>query len=478
MREVCCGRNFPIESGIGKPVGGISFMAEEEKLPVKQGGKLRWWLWSLGLVVLVGVIIGLLAAVVMGTFEPKYSEKPMSYWISELNGTNYIRREIAADALGKIGEPAIEPLVAALRKERYFSLTLREKIWLKLPTKWQAKVPRPYPADVMQFNALVGLAALGTNAARVAPDVILIFTNNSPALTSRATFALNRMGSNAVPALLNGTKSTNKFTAEQCRYILTQTRVDIPFTPEMIKSLEGTLLAFQVSNSQLITLAASLQYYSKGKATQLLATYLEHKRPEVCLRAAVLSANLGFSSQRIADLLIQDLENAKAEYYDERVSLLNGQRAYLQNHQEKIVKLAAADDLAVAVQFVQLADQHLGRSDLFWNVVGRLLAEDKKWNWNNAAQLLSRHKMEPRDQKEAVPVFSQLLKSRETPVLLHTLVQLQRGASVLWPLRPEVEKVSAEIAQDAKLKMLQSISNLAIQALKREEIKAKAAEVP
>ncbi len=452
-------------------------MAEEEKIPEKKGGKLRWWLWSLGLVILGGVTIGMLAAVVMGTFEPKYSDKPMSYWISELNGTNYIRREIAADALARIGEPAIDPLVGALRKERSFGLTLREKLWLKVPLKWQAKIPRPWGADVMQYNALIGLAAMGTNAARVAPDVILIFTNNSPALTSRAAFALNRMGSNAYPALLNGTKSTNTFTAEQCRYILTQARVDIPFTPEMTKGLEGTLLAFQVSNSQLMTLAASLQY-AKGKATQLLAIYLEHKRPEVCLRAAILSANLGVSSQRIADLLIQDLENAKAEYYDERVSLLNGQRAYLQNHQEKIVKLAAADDLVVAAQFVQLADQHLGRSDLFWNVLGRLLAEDKKWNWNNAAQLLSRHKMELRDQKEAVPVFSQLLKSRETPVLLHTLVQLQRGASVLWPLRPEVEKVSAEIAQDAKLKMLQSISNLAIQALKREEIKAKAAEAP
>lgn len=452
-------------------------MAEEEKIPEKKGGKLRWWLWSLGLVILGGVIIGLLAAVVMGVFEPKYSDKPMSYWVSELNGTNYIRREFAADALGKIGEPAIEPLLGALRKERYFSLTLREKIWLKLPAKWQAKVPRPYPADVMQYNALVGLAALGTNAARVAPDVILIFTNNSPALTSRATFALNRMGSNAFPALLNGTRSTNAFLAEQCRGILIQARVDIPFTPEMALNLEQTLIAKRVSSRHLMEISPSLKD-SKAKVIPMLATYLEHARPEVCLRAAILSARLGVASQRIADLLVQDLDNPQAEYYNEKVSLLNSQKAYLQNHQEMILKLAAADDLAVAAQFVELADKQFARSDLFWNVVGRLMAQNDSFNRNTAARLLSLHRLEMRDQKEAAPVFAQLLKSRDQQVLVRALLQIQSGASVLWPLLPEVEKVSAEIAQDEKLKIAQNLSGRVIQSLKQEEIKAKAAEVP
>jgi hypothetical protein len=449
-------------------------MAEEEKIPEKKGGKLRWWLWSLGVVILGGVIVGMLAAVVMGTFEPKYSDKPMSYWISELNGTNYIRREIAADALARIGEPAIDPLVGALRKERSFGLTLREKLWLKVPLKWQAKIPRPWGADVMQYNALIGLAAMGTNAARVAPEVILIFTNNSPALTSRATFALNRMGSNAYPALQAGLQSTNRLISGQCSLILSQARVDLPISAEQKASLQRLLAAPAVSGLEMVSMVMRLEMV-RSSVIPVLEPSVEDSRPETRLRAAILLANFGRKSPRITELLIEDIDQLQDPLWLNRVEALLVQGPYLQPHYETLAKLAATSNSSIAMKCSLLLDNDFGRSEALWAFVDRLLAANTTADSRMAAGLLLRRKLHPAEQKEIVAALSKLLGSNDTNVRVYSLAVIERSPAICMPLKPEVEKLLARVvASPSPDQNREAQVERTLKTLQREEAAAKA----
>jgi len=449
-------------------------MPEEAQTENTQPAKRRWWLvWVAGLLAVAGFLL-MLTALVLGWFEPQYSKRPLSYWLAELNGTNYIRREIAADALGHIGEPAIDPLLIALKKERSLTYELRDRLRRIAPPKLQAYIPKPWPADVLQFNACVGFSAIGPAAARVAPDLILIFTNNSPALTSRATYALNKMGTNAYPALQAGLQSTNRLISGQCGLILSQVHVDLLITYEQKVILQRLLTAPKVSMMEMETMVMRLEAV-RSSAVPVLLPFLEDNRPETRLRAAILLANLGRKSERIVELLIQGIDRSQDPLWLNRTDALIGQGFYLQPYYEPLFKLAASTNSSVALKYSQLLDKDFGRSEALWAFVDRLLAANTTNDSRMAVGILMRHQLQPAEQKEIVAALSKLLTSNDTNVLALSLATIERAPAICLPLKPDVEKLLARVvAFPSPDYNREAHVARVLKALQREEADAKA----
>lgn len=449
-------------------------MPEEAQTENKQPAKRRWWLaWLAGLLAVAGIFL-MLTALVLGWFEPQYSKRPLSYWLAELNGTNYIRKEYAADALAHIGEPAIDPLIEALKKQSSFTYELRNKLRRIAPPKLLVYIPQPWPPDVLQYNACFGLAAMGPAASRAAPDLILIFTNNSPALTSRATFALNRMGTNAHPALQAGQQSTNRVISSQCSLILSQSHADLPISSEQKAALQRLLAAPSISRLEMVSMMARLETVRRS-VVPILEPSVEDSRPETRVRAAILLANLGRKNPRITELLIQDIDQSQDPLWLNRVEALLAQGPYLKPHYESLAKLAASTNSSVALKYSQLLDKDFDRSEALWAFMDRLLATNTVIDSRMACSVLMQHTLQPGEQQQAVSALSKLLASNDTAVFTLSLITIERAPAICLPLKPDVEKLLARVvASSSPDQSREARVERALKALQREEAAAQA----
>lgn len=428
----------------------------------------RWWWWVSGIVLVLGFGFALVA-VVLGWHEPKYAEKPLSYWLAELNGTNYVRREIAAAALAKIGEPAILPLHDALRTERAFIYDLRDKVWHIAPASIQRHIPKPWGVDEMQFNACVALAVMGPEAAVTAPDLVQAFTNASPAVLSRATFALNKMGTNALPALLAGLKSPNTRVADQCRTILNIAKVPVPKPkPKFDLQMERFLAATTLTEADIIS---ALQYFSMNQteAIETLRPRLTNGNTAQRVRAAFLLANLFERSERITQTMMQEMEKLPTAERAACACGLRMQGPHLQPYAERLEKMAADPEVSVAVQIVLLLEQEFALSRPKWALAERIMAGGKEAEMLRMEHVLFESVRSGLEMEKALPYLRQLLGSGKEPVVRSMLKMVERNPRWCLALMPDVERYQQGLATNAQTHDLRMVVAKTLTSLKAAE---------
>jgi HEAT repeat protein len=403
--------------------------------------KSRVWWWLGGVTFILLLLVGVVA-VVLGWHEPKYAEKPLSYWLAELNGTNYVRREIAAAALAKIGEPAISPLHDALRQERAFIYDLRDKVWHIAPASIQKHIPKPWGVDEMQFNACVALAQLGPVAAVTAPDLVQALTNASPAVASRATFALNRMGTNAHPALLAGLKSPDFKLADQCYSILSIARVPVVKPKPQFKYDQYVERIMVDTNLTEAEIKSALQYFSlsQKEAIEVLKPKLENVNSGQRVRAAFLLANLFEQSERITRTLLSEIEKLPTAERAACACGLRMQGPHLQSHAARLEKLAADPEVSVAMHFVLLLETEFALSQPKWALAERIMAGGKEEELMKMEYLLFDCVRTGLEMEKALPYLRQLLSSGPEPLVYNILRMMERNPRWCLPLIPDVER--------------------------------------
>ena len=438
--------------------------ASENKEPPKTATRIRWlhkWQWWLVGVLLLLIPLGVMVVLVLGWNEPKHMDRSMSYWIAELNGTNYVQHLVAADALAKIGEPSLEPLLLALRKQRSFVYDLRDKVRKVAPASPQKHIPPSWPVDVLQFNACVGLAAMGPKAESAIPDLIPLLTNASPALVSRATYALNQIGTNAHPALIAGMRSPDRKMVAQCELILVRAGVvvasaPIPSSPPklslyQIKFLEQFLNASEITVDEIKQTLKMFQ----PRIDDAVATLEEKLKVGSDLRrarVALLLANLCKSSEPITQTMMENLEQLPEA---ERVGCACGLRyqgKHLQPYFDRLKKMAEDPSAQVALQIVLLLEKEFGDSQPKWALVDRIQIGENEDEWLLIKGLLYDNVRTGWERDRTITSLRRLLESTNVKISATALDLISPNPKSWVALQPEVERLQARLASTDKLK--------------------------
>ncbi len=416
-------------------------MGNQETVEAAAPRKSRAWVWWLtGLMFIVATIVGLMA-LVFGWHEPKHSNKPLSYWLAELNGTNYVRREIAADALAKIGEPALEPLKYALHKERSFVYELRDKVWKISPPSIQQYIPKPWAVDDLQYNACVGLAAMGPKAESVAPDLILMLTNSSAAIKSRATYALRKMGTNAHPALLVAVNSTNEALANSSHALLNEARVHLPLSQKAKAQLQSFLDATSVTAADFAKVVSPLRL-AVDESQQILQGQLDSENESKRVRAAILLAQMNVASEKITAVLVKGISSGLVVEKNYCVSGLLNQGEFLRAHREELDKIVPRE-LPAMTGFPNYLESRFGFSTEKWASLDQMIASGDFNQQTAAAAMLEKAIMRREGKERVLGALRTLLASTNETVVTYVV---QQSGKYRHPLMPDIEKLAAQLA--------------------------------
>lgn len=123
--------------------------------------------WSIMLAALL-VILGGLTWVILRSGEPVYRGKPISRWINEVG----VFANPPAPALPLLDSNAVPFLVEALQRQDGQLRRVYLRIWNKLPSKVQNRLPQPVPGWAIRANAAALLGTIGTNATTAVPALI------------------------------------------------------------------------------------------------------------------------------------------------------------------------------------------------------------------------------------------------------------------------------------------------------------------
>ncbi|MCD6050486.1 MAG: hypothetical protein K0Q55_1889 [Verrucomicrobia bacterium] len=416
-------------------------MGNQETVKAAAPRKSKAWLWWLtGLMFIVATLVGLMA-LVFGWHEPKYSDKSLSYWLAELNGTNYVRREIAADALAKIGKPALEPLKHALHKERSFVYELRDKVWKISPPSIQQHIPKPWAVDDLQYNACVGLAAMGLQAESVAPDLVLMLTNSSAAIKSRATYALRKMGTNAHPALLEGIASTNAGLVIGSHAVLENSGIRLPLGLKAKAQLQHFLEVTTITPADLGKMFGTLRL-SADESAKLLSERLGDESETKRVRAAILLAQLDVASEKITAVLVKGISSGSAVEKNYCVTGLLKQGEFLRAHREELEKIVPKE-VPTLSSFLNYLDGRFGFSTEKWASIDQMIASGDFSQQTEAATMLEKAINRREGKERVLGALKTLLASTNEMVVTHVVRQSGR---YFHPLLPEIEKLAAQLA--------------------------------
>ncbi len=403
--------------------------------------KSRAWIWWLVLLVGALAVLGSAVALVFGWHEPKYSDKPLSYWLAELNGTNYIRRDIAADALAKIGEPALEPLRFALRKERSFVYELRDRVWKIAPLAIQQHIPKPWNVDDLQYNACVALAVMGPAAVSVAPELVQTFTNPSPAVISRATYALNKMGTNAHPALLAGLDSPDLKVVTQCRNLLQQAKVPLKQLVPMYDVYLKRILSAKSLTREELSEALSLLNLSRAEAIKNLQPLLTNGDGVYRCRVAILLSYLQVVNAEVTATLVKEFGSMSLIEQRFVATALENQRPHLQPYFKELQKMAADPQLGVAVPIARVLEREFADSAPKWALIDRYVtAGSTDTEWPMVLSLLTTNLRTGLELAKAHTYLLKLLNHPNHRAQQEVLFFMSREPHSCLPLLPDVER--------------------------------------
>jgi HEAT repeat protein len=123
--------------------------------------------WSILLAALL-VILGGLTWVILRSGEPVYRGKPISRWINEVG----VFANPPAPSLPLLDSNAVPFLVEALQRQDGQLRRVYLRIWNKLPSKVQNRLPQPVPGWAIRANAAALLGTIGKDARPAIPALI------------------------------------------------------------------------------------------------------------------------------------------------------------------------------------------------------------------------------------------------------------------------------------------------------------------
>jgi len=123
---------------------------------------------SIMLAALLVTILGGLACVMLQFGEPVYRGKPISRWINDVG----VFANPPAPALPLLDSNAVPFLVEALDRQDGQLRRVYLRIWNKLPSSVQNRLPQPVPGWAIRANAAALLGTIGTNAVSAIPPLI------------------------------------------------------------------------------------------------------------------------------------------------------------------------------------------------------------------------------------------------------------------------------------------------------------------
>jgi len=114
------------------------------------------------------VILGVLVGVMLQSGEPVYRGKSISRWINDVG----VFASPPAPALPLLDSNAVPFLVEALDRQDGQLRRAYLRIWHKLPSRVQNRLPQPVPGWAIRANAAALLGTIGTNATPAIPALI------------------------------------------------------------------------------------------------------------------------------------------------------------------------------------------------------------------------------------------------------------------------------------------------------------------
>ncbi|MEW6304804.1 MAG: HEAT repeat domain-containing protein [Verrucomicrobiota bacterium] len=268
--------------------------------------KKRLLFVSLGLLVLVTA--GIAVYVGFGLSEPKYDDRRLSYWLYELNSTNYQKRDLAAFAISKIGQPAVPRLIDALEQRPTASERLHRFLSEKCPPVISSRVPKPLSAVDVQFNAAVAVAALGPAASNAVPALLTCLTSTNAAVLSRSKYALGKVGDAAVPILLDTlTSHTNPLVRVQAITALRQFSVTNLDSATVQRAIDAAVPLLDSADARRFQEARDTLRQFRPQALIALSKHVDHPDPVFRGRVAVLLVEFGRAPTSLVRQLIEGL---------------------------------------------------------------------------------------------------------------------------------------------------------------------------
>jgi HEAT repeat protein len=145
-----------------------------------------------------------------------YAGKPASVWVKEWiekPDATMSRESPEISRLREIGVPAVDYLVAAIKKRNYLhGSTIYSNLYPRLPARLSSRLPRPVDPNLVRIRAYWTLGNLRAVAKPAVPFLTKQLRSDK-SLRSFVTHALGEIGTNAfeaVPELVTALGSTNR----------------------------------------------------------------------------------------------------------------------------------------------------------------------------------------------------------------------------------------------------------------------------
>jgi HEAT repeat protein len=133
-----------------------------------------------------------------GTHEPRYKDKPLSYWLT-VEAQYGLPDKLRSEILGEFG-PAVVPLLIEQLRRRDSHVTLRlREAYPRLPNSIRSRFPLGEPSVRMHMAAAQWLGELGPAAAEAVPALIGVLDEEQ--FRFRTIEALGQIGRAAAPAI-------------------------------------------------------------------------------------------------------------------------------------------------------------------------------------------------------------------------------------------------------------------------------------
>jgi hypothetical protein len=185
------------------------------------------------IIALLVAIVGGLAWVALQSGEPVYRGKSISRWINEVG----VFANPPAPALPLLDSNAVPFLVEALQRPdgRLHSIYLR--LWNKLPSSVQNKLPQPVPGWAIRANAAALLGTIGTNATTAVPALIQALKSDKADLvrqfSAKSLAQIARRDKSVMEALAEAaTKDTEASVRFEALNALKEFNIELPAMPE------------------------------------------------------------------------------------------------------------------------------------------------------------------------------------------------------------------------------------------------------
>jgi len=203
----------------------------------------------------------LLLVVLWPQSEPRFQNKPLSYWLRGFEGDSMETRLQSTEAVRHIGTNAL-PLVL---KKLAHKPSIHESRWRRSLREWlsnqsivKATLSRP---GAERREALAALDALGADAKGAISAVEKLLHESPP--DPRAPLVLARLGPEAVPVLTSGLTNDERMVRLGCRVSLNllQSHSEVIFPP----APEDADFARRSVQFNLLVLQGSFAEYKSGQ---------------------------------------------------------------------------------------------------------------------------------------------------------------------------------------------------------------------